>query len=39
MNIFGDSVITSFKVKNMKKWPRPHVEARKTCGFLPDIPC
>ena len=27
------------KWKNTKKWPRSHVEAGKTCGFIPGVPC
>ena len=26
-------------MENMKKWPHCHVEAGKTCGFIPGIPC
>ena len=25
--------------KNQEKWHRFHVEAGKTCGFIPGIPC
>ena len=27
------------KWKNAKRWPCSHVEAGKTCGFIPGIPC
>ena len=40
LNIFGDSVVQSLKsAKNTKKWPRSHVEAEKTCGFIAGIAC
>ena len=41
LNIFGDSVIQTLKSgeKKNRKRPRSHVEAGKTCGFIPGILC
>ena len=38
LNIFGICNPKSEKWKNTKKWPCSHVEAGKTCGFIPGIP-